>query len=93
MLRAFFCAEKKEIFTHLFNLFLLYLPKIKRTTTMNNLPTDPFMLVSTINMLLRDNEYDSLESLCQSFDKQPNEVKKYLREFGFEYNQEQKRFQ
>lgn len=60
---------------------------------MNNLPTDPFMLVSTINMLLRDNEYDSLESLCQSFDKQPNEVKKYLREFGFEYNQEQKRFQ
>lgn len=60
---------------------------------MNNLPTDPFMLVSTINMLLRDNEYDSLESLCQSFDKQPNEVKTYLREFGFEYNQEQKRFQ
>ena len=60
---------------------------------MTNLPTDPFMLVSTINMLLRDGKYDNLESLCQSFDKQPNEVKKYLHEFGFEYNQEQKRFQ
>lgn len=59
---------------------------------MNNLPNDPFMLVSTINMLLRDGEYDSLESLCSRYDKQPNEIKKYLHEFGFEYNEQQKQF-
>lgn len=59
---------------------------------MNNLPNDPFMLVSTINMLLRDGEYDSLESLCSSYDKQPSEIKKYLREFGFEFNEQQKQF-
>lgn len=59
---------------------------------MNNLPNDPFMLVSTINMLLRDGEYDSLESLCSSYDKQPGEIKKYLREFGFEFNEQQNQF-
>ncbi len=57
---------------------------------MDRLPNDPIMLVSAINMLLRDGEYESLESLCKSFDRDVEEVKEYLRPFGFEYNEELK---
>lgn len=31
---------------------------------MDRLPQDPAILVSSVNMLLRDEEFDSLESLC-----------------------------
>ena len=37
------------------------------------------MLVSSINMLLRDGEFDSLEELCHSFDREPEEVKAELK--------------
>ena len=43
---------------------------------MEHLPQDPFMLVSAINMLLRDGEFDSLEDLCSYFDRDMDEVKK-----------------
>ena len=59
---------------------------------MDNLPQDPFILVSCINMLLRDNIYESLESLCDNFSKDINELKDYLKQFGFEYLEEQKQF-
>ncbi len=59
---------------------------------MDKLPQDPFMLFSSINMLLRDNEYDSLEALCDDFSKDINEIKDYLSQFGFEYMEEQKQF-
>ena len=59
---------------------------------MDNLPQDPYILVSSINMLLRDNIYDSLESLCNYFCKDINEIKAYLKEYGFEYMEEQKQF-
>ena len=45
---------------------------------MEYLPQDPAILVSSINMLLRDEEFDSLESLCYSFNREPEEVKAYL---------------
>jgi len=45
---------------------------------MDYLPQDPFMLVSSINMLLRDGEFDTLESLCCNFNKEPEEIKSYL---------------
>lgn len=48
------------------------------------------MLVSSINMLLRDDEFDSLESLCSYFDREIDELKKYLFENGYEYNESQK---
>ena len=57
---------------------------------MDYLPQDPAMLVSAINMLLRDDEYDSLESLCCSFDREPDEVKAYLAEYGYVYNEAQR---
>lgn len=59
---------------------------------MDNLPQDPYILVSSINMLLRDNIYDSLESLCDYFCRDINEIKAYLKKYGFEYMEEQKRF-
>ena len=55
-----------------------------------HLPKDPFMLVSTINMLLRDGEFDSLEELCAFFDYKLDVMKEELKENGFEYNEDQK---
>ncbi|MCH5175691.1 MAG: DUF4250 domain-containing protein [Prevotellaceae bacterium] len=57
---------------------------------MEHLPQDPFMLVSAINMLLRDGEFDSLEDLCLSFDRDTDEVKSYLSAYGYIYSEEQK---
>lgn len=59
---------------------------------MDNLPQDPFILVSSVNMLLRDNEFSSLEELCEHFDKDINQIKEYLSQSGFEYMEEQKQF-
>lgn len=59
---------------------------------MEYLPKDPGMLVSAVNMLLRDEEFDSLESLCSYFDKEPEEIKSYLQNQGFVFDQEQKQF-
>lgn len=59
---------------------------------MDKLPQDSFMLASTINMLLRDNIYDSLESLCNYYNKDVNKIKDYLKESGFDYIEEQKQF-
>ena len=35
-----------------------------RICEMDFLPKDPAILVSSVNMLLRDEEFDTLESLC-----------------------------
>lgn len=59
---------------------------------MEYLPKDPNMLVSSINMLLRDDEFDTLESLCCNFDRDVEELKEYLKENGFVYSEEQKQF-
>ena len=59
---------------------------------MDNLPQDPFILASCINMKLRDKEFDSLESLCKYYEKNTDEVKEYLSQFGFEYLEAQKQF-
>ena len=57
---------------------------------MDYLPTDPAILVSSINMLLRDEEFDSIESLCYAFDRDPEEVKNYLAAHGYVYSLEQR---
>lgn len=59
---------------------------------MDYLPNDPMMLVSSVNMLLRDGEFDDLEGLCAYFDKDVEELKAVLLENGFVYNEEQKQF-
>ena len=59
---------------------------------MDHLPHDPAILVSSINMLLRDEEFDSLEQLCYNFDEKASRLKRYLRQHGFVYSKEQKQF-
>ena len=43
---------------------------------MDYLPKDPVILVSSVNMLLRDEEFDTLESLCYNFGTEPKEIKR-----------------
>lgn len=59
---------------------------------MEYLPQDPAILVSSINMLLRDDEFDTLESLCINFDRDSEELKSYLADAGYVYSEEQKQF-
>lgn len=56
------------------------------------LPRDPFMLMSFLNMKLRDGEYDSLEDLCSSLDIDVDKLKQELASSGFEYFPEIKQF-
>ncbi len=57
---------------------------------MDHLPNDPAILVSSVNMLLRDNEYDTFEELCNCFNRNLEEVKDFLGKNGYVYNEEQK---
>lgn len=50
------------------------------------------MLVSAINMLLRDGEFESLDALCAYYDRDQEALLHTLAEAGFEYLPEQKRF-
>ena len=59
---------------------------------MDFLPNDPAILVSSINMYSRDDEYDSLESLCNAFNREPEELKAYLAENGYTYSASQRQF-
>lgn len=59
---------------------------------MDYLPEDPAILISSINMLLRDEEFDSLESLCFAFNRDPEEIKQYLYKNGFVYSLSQLQF-
>ena len=57
-----------------------------------NLPSDPVMLMSTINMKLRDGGYDSLGDLCRALDVDENEIVRKLAAAGFDYLPEVKQF-
>lgn len=56
------------------------------------LPTNPYMLVSAVNTLLRDGEFESLEDLCAYYDRDINAFRQELKENGFEYDEGQKQF-
>lgn len=58
---------------------------------MDILPSDPAILLSFLNMKLRD-EYDSPESLCKGLDIEPDEFETYIKSRGISYYQEGKRF-
>ncbi|MBO4674255.1 MAG: DUF4250 domain-containing protein [Bacteroidaceae bacterium] len=55
---------------------------------MDRLPKDPFMLVSSINMLLRDKEFESLEDICSYFDREVQELESCLANIGYAYSKE-----
>lgn len=57
-----------------------------------NIPSDPVMLMSMLNMKLRDGDFESLEDLCLSLGLDEGELKKKLSEAGFEYVASLKQF-
>ena len=56
-----------------------------------NLPNDPIMLYSVINLKLRD-FYSGLDALCEDLDVDKEELVKKLAAAGFIYNAEQNQF-
>ena len=56
-----------------------------------NLPQDPMMLFSVVNMKLRD-EYPSLDALCKGMDVDKDKLEAQLSAAGFEYNAAQNKF-
>lgn len=58
---------------------------------MENLPADPVMLYSFINMKLRDS-YASLDALCDDLGVDRAELERKLGDAGFEYSAENNRF-
>ena len=55
------------------------------------LPKDPMILLSYVNMKLRD-EYDSLTALCEDLDLDEAALRETLEQAGFSYREEQNRF-
>lgn len=55
------------------------------------LPEDPMMLMSVINMKLRD-YYSDLDALCEDMDIDRQELEAKLAQAGFEYSTENNRF-
>lgn len=58
---------------------------------MNNLPKDPMMLMSVINMKLRD-FYPSIEDLCDDMDIDRHDLDSILNKAGFEYSRDNNRY-
>lgn len=59
---------------------------------MEKLPNDPAILVSAINMFLRDEEFDSLDALCYCYNRDPKALRNYLQNHGFIYDEKEKQF-
>lgn len=55
------------------------------------LPQDPFMLMSAVNMYLRD-RYQSLDELCSDLGVERSALEEKLRSAGFEYSAEHNKF-
>ncbi|MBP2691766.1 MAG: DUF4250 domain-containing protein [Muribaculaceae bacterium] len=58
---------------------------------MENLPQDPYILLSYINTKLRD-DYDSLDRLCADLDVDRAALEDKLRQAGFEYSEKNNKF-
>lgn len=58
---------------------------------MKDLPRDPFMLMSLINMKLRD-YYPSLDVLCEDMNIEKEVLTTTLGSIGMEYNPETNKF-
>jgi len=55
------------------------------------LPEDPFMLLSVINMKLRD-EFSNLDDLCERMDVSKEEIVNKLSGVGYKYDSSQNQF-
>ena len=56
-----------------------------------NLPKDPYMLLSVVNMKLRDN-YSSLDALCDDMEADGGEISETLKKIGYAYDSESNQF-
>lgn len=56
-----------------------------------SLPKDPYMLLSAVNMKLRD-FYPSLDALCEDLGESRKELEKTLNDAGFEYDEKYNKF-
>lgn len=55
------------------------------------LPKDPIMLLSVVNMQLRDT-YSSLDALCDDLDESRADIEKTLSSAGYAYNESVNQF-
>ena len=55
------------------------------------LPNDPIMLLSAVNMKLRD-RYATLDDLCEDMDVSKEAIISKLAEFGYEYTKAANQF-
>lgn len=55
------------------------------------LPNDPIMLMSVINMNLRD-KYSNLDELCDDMNIDKNQIIEKMKNAGFEYDEGNKKF-
>ena len=58
---------------------------------MNEIPKDPFILYSWVNLKLRD-YYPSLDALCEDLNIKKDEILSKLSALGFEYDPDQNKF-
>lgn len=58
---------------------------------MTEYPKDPMMLISWVNMKLRD-FYPSLDALCEDLEIDRKDIEDRLNSAGFEYNSELNKF-
>ena len=58
---------------------------------MGEIPKDPAMLLSYVNLKLRD-FYPDLEELCRSLDIEREKLEKTMASIGYEYNPKSNRF-
>lgn len=56
------------------------------------LPQDPYMLLSMLNMKMRDDDFDSLDQLCDSLGADKTEIEKRLSGIGYIFNNAAKSF-
>lgn len=55
------------------------------------IPKDPVMLLSYVNLKLRD-YYESLEAMCEDIQVNKEELEKKLKKINYAYNKEQNQF-
>lgn len=58
---------------------------------MNKLPNNPYVLLSIINMKLRD-FYSSIDDLCDDLDENKEEINNILNSIGYYYSKENNQF-
>ncbi len=67
------------------------MPNSESLSRLGDLPKDPMMLFSVVNMKLRD-YYDSLDALCEDLNVERSAIEAALAAAGFEYSEEHRKF-